>query len=195
MRTLVLMPRRGTKRRSSGTKDGAWEAKSTSGSAGASGTKRKSTRLKSRSRALVNFAETSAALQSQDASAERLAVLEDDNYDLEDDGADVGVFDPSKTFAAGGLGGAKKKRKKRKKKDLERSRRMKHDWKALFEARRGGPSLAAYWAAEAHASAAPKRFFCIVCGAISAYKCTLCASPYCSLRCIGVHKESSRCLK
>ncbi|XP_062521544.1 zinc finger HIT domain-containing protein 1-like [Corticium candelabrum] len=40
----------------------------------------------------------------------------------------------------------------------------------------------------------PERKFCAVCGFPSAYTCVACGARYCSVRCLGTHKDT-RCLK
>ncbi|KAI7863892.1 hypothetical protein BDF14DRAFT_1839543 [Spinellus fusiger] len=51
-----------------------------------------------------------------------------------------------------------------------------------------------YFTCNADPSNYPARYFCTVCGFISNYKCIRCGMNYCSVKCLGTHKET-RCLK
>lgn len=51
-----------------------------------------------------------------------------------------------------------------------------------------------YLSAQVEPSNLPERHFCAVCGFPSNYTCIACGTRYCSVRCLGTHKDT-RCLK
>lgn len=53
---------------------------------------------------------------------------------------------------------------------------------------------ASYFTAAAPPSKLPERKFCSVCGSPSNYTCGPCGSRYCSVKCLGTHRDT-RCLK
>ena len=83
---------------------------------------------------------------------------------------------------------AAKKRKKANKKRFPKS------FAAMLEESVQATDAARYTAAQVPLSRLPPRNFCSVCGYTSCYKCIVCGTKYCSIKCQGTHVET-RCLK
>lgn len=63
-----------------------------------------------------------------------------------------------------------------------------------YQATKGGTTGACYFTAAVPPSRLPIRKFCNVCGFKGIYNCTICALPYCSMKCLEIHTDT-RCLK
>uniref|UniRef100_L7M6M0 HIT-type domain-containing protein n=1 Tax=Rhipicephalus pulchellus TaxID=72859 RepID=L7M6M0_RHIPC len=86
------------------------------------------------------------------------------------------------------------KRKRRSKGEPFKAR-FKRNFNALLEEHQtSNPEPPNYSHANVPPSKLPPRHFCAVCGFQSNYTCVSCGSRYCSVKCLGVHRDT-RCLK
>ncbi|CAN8004521.1 unnamed protein product [Ixodes hexagonus] len=88
------------------------------------------------------------------------------------------------------------KRKRRSKVEAASAKvRFKKGFGALLEEHlAANPEPPNYTHATVPPSKFPPRHFCAVCGFPSNYTCVSCGSRYCSVKCLGIHRDT-RCLK
>lgn len=86
-------------------------------------------------------------------------------------------------------------KRKRRSKGEPLKARFKRSFNALLEEHQASnPEAPSYSHANVPPSKLPPRLFCAVCGFQSNYTCVSCGSRYCSIKCLGVHRDT-RCLK
>mmetsp|Transcript_46892 Transcript_46892/g.92298 ORF Transcript_46892/g.92298 Transcript_46892/m.92298 type:complete len:174 (-) Transcript_46892:360-881(-) len=132
--------------------------------------------------------------------ANRLAALENDNYEEEatgeayvDDDEDEDVYStaPSKKKKKGKKDSKRQKLAREKSLDFISTKTFEQ---ILFDESEEEDGIPTYEAAAAAPSMKAPRLFCSVCGFKGKYSCTRCGMQFCSLRCDITHKET-RCLK
>ncbi|XP_064615352.1 zinc finger HIT domain-containing protein 1-like [Liolophura sinensis] len=126
-----------------------------------------------------------------------LEALEQDNFQ-DDPHADLKMskkaprFEESMEIGSSASSAAKKKRRSR---GEYIKQRLKKNFSALIEEEQMGVREAPnYMSACTPQSPFPERHFCAVCGFPSNYTCVQCGTRYCSVRCLGTHRDT-RCLK
>ncbi|XP_077548956.1 zinc finger HIT domain-containing protein 1 [Haemaphysalis longicornis] len=86
-------------------------------------------------------------------------------------------------------------KRKRRSKGEPLKTRFKKNFNALLEEHQlANPDPPNYSHANVPPSKLPPRHFCSVCGFPSNYTCVPCGSRYCSIKCLGVHRDT-RCMK
>ncbi|CAN7999302.1 zinc finger HIT domain-containing protein 1 [Ixodes scapularis] len=86
-------------------------------------------------------------------------------------------------------------KRKRRSKGEPTKVRFKKGFNALVEEHQAAnPEPPNYTHANVPPSKFPARHFCAVCGFPSNYTCVSCGSRYCSVKCLGIHRDT-RCLK
>ncbi|XP_064394091.1 zinc finger HIT domain-containing protein 1-like isoform X2 [Halichondria panicea] len=123
----------------------------------------------------------------------QLEALEKDNF--HDDPHAIYAHLTSKTKLPTFADGSEKKKKKTRTNADHFKQRFRKTFQSLLE--EVPPETyqkPSFVTAAAPPSKLPPRHFCAVCGFFSKYRCVTCGARYCSVRCLGTHKDT-RCLK